>query len=825
MALFTKPAADVFAPTTAGGALRGAVMGDAQTWGIELENAISVLEGVITAFTSNGGLIYSTKAAMLADLAHDPNTMAWVISDSTTANNGVYQKSGASGIGTWVRKADLPYSFIRMTDVGAGTANAIQVTSAIPTSSSVLRVANVFEANAGNVTLSENGAAAKPLLTSSGNQIAPGGLVAGMMIIYLESSTNFRLLSDQASAAIQAACEAAQAGAEAAEANALAAAAAIAAAPQWSFPTKAAAELFNPAMPPDFILLTGFSAANQFGGAKLYKKVVSMPSHGGKVTIGSTYYEPDTATAVTPEMYGGSLSDALTQGLHVHLMGARTLSSSILVSKSKLKITCDFGASITYTGSLGAEYVLYFNNVDNFDISGTLLIDCASKAGVGLTVEYLSGATAHIRDVKVRNCFQAAPAVVGAVGIQVYSTANGVAAAVCDIQWCDVEEVSRSVSGGVCAGISATDARIIKVSNNRINRVRCGNGNINADGLKVFAQLQNTGAYMDCVAEISNNFISNFAGRAIKTEVEGSIKDYGNLIRIDEAVTPISSFRVIDHQTGSVDRHDNTIELLTALSSAPSESYLYHAQLPTAVEYAGKAIKYTYHDNKALVTKAFADSLGANGFNFIFALNVTNLATIAATVDWVMHDEIVRTEKGAANSRTGNIAWYLVNTPLPANWASGALLNFVAHDNYIEANNSIISLGTSGGTAAHGGLGDLTGKLTFTMSGNEIPKTSALALLAYTTNHMFTSSLRIGSNRVGTRGSWVEAPFDYAKLQAGTNIYLSGASSPARANLAGSEGSVTVIRDGIILTVDNLGTLYKSRTEVGTTPSWTTYTL
>lgn len=211
MTLFTRTAQDIFAPVTEGGTPRGADMAETQVWGTEVER-------VVTAFVSNGGLIYDTKASMDADAAYSEPRMAWVIGDPTVANNGIYRLNPS--VDLWVRAGDLPYSFVRMSDAGAGTANAIQLTSAIPTSQSVLRIANVFEANSGNVTVSENGSVAKALLTASGNQIAPAGLMAGMMIAYIDTGSSFRLISDQASASIQAAAEAAQAAAEAAAAAA-----------------------------------------------------------------------------------------------------------------------------------------------------------------------------------------------------------------------------------------------------------------------------------------------------------------------------------------------------------------------------------------------------------------------------------------------------------------------------------------------------------------------------------------------------------------------------------------------------------------------------
>jgi len=185
------------------------------------------IEGIVSAFLGNGGLIYTSQAALFADLAHGANSSAWVIGDANAALNGIYMKSGGSGTGSWTRVADLPYSFVKLTDTGAGTPNAIQLASTIPTSASVLRVANVFEANTGNVTISENGGSAKALLTSSGNQIVAGGLVPGMMIAYIDNGTSFRLLSDQTSAAVQAAAEAAAAAAASSAAAAAASAAGV----------------------------------------------------------------------------------------------------------------------------------------------------------------------------------------------------------------------------------------------------------------------------------------------------------------------------------------------------------------------------------------------------------------------------------------------------------------------------------------------------------------------------------------------------------------------------------------------------------------------
>jgi len=188
----------------------------------EIRSLLAQYEAAIDAYSSGAGSIAkSTKALLDADLAHAADVTAWVYADPTVANNGIYRKSGASGAGSWSFILPLPYSFINAVDAGAGTANAIQATTSIPVSSSALVWMNVFEANtASPVTVSFNGGAALTIKTNSGNDVAPGGLVAGMIVMGIVSGSAFRLVSDQASAAIVAAAEAAQAAAEAAAASA-----------------------------------------------------------------------------------------------------------------------------------------------------------------------------------------------------------------------------------------------------------------------------------------------------------------------------------------------------------------------------------------------------------------------------------------------------------------------------------------------------------------------------------------------------------------------------------------------------------------------------
>ncbi|MGM4909114.1 hypothetical protein [Rhizobium sp. 768_B6_N1_8] len=168
------------------------------------------VESLLNAIGSNSGTVYQQRALLFAELAKAANTMAWVINDPTVAYNGIYQKVGGTGTGSWTRVADLPYSFITAVDAGAGTPNAIQATSTIPISGSALVLLNIFEANTGSpVTLSFNGGATLAVKTNAGNDVIADGLKAGMQVLGVVSGATFRLVTDMDISAAVAQAEAA----------------------------------------------------------------------------------------------------------------------------------------------------------------------------------------------------------------------------------------------------------------------------------------------------------------------------------------------------------------------------------------------------------------------------------------------------------------------------------------------------------------------------------------------------------------------------------------------------------------------------------------
>ncbi|MER9056411.1 hypothetical protein [Mesorhizobium sp. M0910] len=172
-------------------------------WGTYLESLATL------AFTN--GKVYATKAALDADLTPAANTPALVSGDP--GYDGLYMKVGASATGSWSRLLDFVpgTQIVHAVDAGAGTPNAIVATTSIGLSASGSQIVrlDVFEANtASPVTVAFNGGSALTIKTAAGNNVVVGGLTAGPVLGFVSGST-FRLLSDQASAAIQSAAEAA----------------------------------------------------------------------------------------------------------------------------------------------------------------------------------------------------------------------------------------------------------------------------------------------------------------------------------------------------------------------------------------------------------------------------------------------------------------------------------------------------------------------------------------------------------------------------------------------------------------------------------------
>ena len=275
-------------------------------------SVIGNIEAIVNSFVVGGGVIFKTLTQALAALNYPANQMAWIIQD-TPANNGVYQKLGSSGSGSWARVGDLPYGFYRAVNEGAGTANAIQATNGYPMANKdSLIVFNVTDDNTSSpVTLSLNGGSPMTIKTAGGNDPVVGGLKAGMMVAgYIDNNgTRFRMLSDQASAAIQSAAEAAAATAITARDIATGAMSVFLV---HEFATRALAEVYAPEAAPDYIRTVGRDVIGDLGGV-LYKRngtttgdlVITLDD-----TTTDVGYDPVNALRYTPAQFGWSSSDS-----------------------------------------------------------------------------------------------------------------------------------------------------------------------------------------------------------------------------------------------------------------------------------------------------------------------------------------------------------------------------------------------------------------------------------------------------------------------------------------------------------------------------------
>jgi hypothetical protein len=140
-------------------------------------------------------LAYAIKALLLADLAHAANTLALVWNDGTPANNGMYQKLGASASGSWTRIGDLPTGVVRITVTG-GTANAIVATATetplLP--GNKLYLLTPTANNTGPTNISVNAAPAVSIKNALGSSLAANSLLDDLPVLMAWVVDHYQIL-------------------------------------------------------------------------------------------------------------------------------------------------------------------------------------------------------------------------------------------------------------------------------------------------------------------------------------------------------------------------------------------------------------------------------------------------------------------------------------------------------------------------------------------------------------------------------------------------------------------------------------------------------
>ncbi|MER8532127.1 hypothetical protein NKH61_05125 [Mesorhizobium sp. M1005] len=156
-----------------------------RAWGTWVESLVSL------AFSSGKG--YATRAALFANLVPAANDIAIVSGDPTDGYDGLYMKVGATTTGSWTQLLDFVpgTQFVRGTDAGAGTPDAIQATTSLPVSSTAgqLIVTNIFEPNTATApTISFNGGTALTIKKQRGGDFLAGELPP-LLLGYVTGST------------------------------------------------------------------------------------------------------------------------------------------------------------------------------------------------------------------------------------------------------------------------------------------------------------------------------------------------------------------------------------------------------------------------------------------------------------------------------------------------------------------------------------------------------------------------------------------------------------------------------------------------------------
>lgn len=176
---------------------------DIRQWASEVETAIN------TQTLAAGGGLYDTLVDLEADLAPSDGEAAWVYTDATAANNGIYRKNGASDAGSWDRVLDLPFAVIPVT-ISNGDGNAIVGTTALPVPAAdmgaILMMTPAAD-NTGPVTLALNGLDPAPVTGQDGGAMEGGYLAAGALVPLVKLGAGYRTLMDYRAGVFAAAAE------------------------------------------------------------------------------------------------------------------------------------------------------------------------------------------------------------------------------------------------------------------------------------------------------------------------------------------------------------------------------------------------------------------------------------------------------------------------------------------------------------------------------------------------------------------------------------------------------------------------------------------
>lgn len=153
----------------------------------EIVQLLNLLFGV----SRGGWVVTKTRAELLSIAPAEATDGGVVLNDPSPGWNGYYQWDGAA----WVRERGFPDGTAKLVVTG-GNANLVQATTAAGIDPAQVQVYILQPdiTNTGAVTLSVNGAAAKPLTSRDAAPLLAGEFIGGRLYLLIDAGTQYRLL-------------------------------------------------------------------------------------------------------------------------------------------------------------------------------------------------------------------------------------------------------------------------------------------------------------------------------------------------------------------------------------------------------------------------------------------------------------------------------------------------------------------------------------------------------------------------------------------------------------------------------------------------------
>lgn len=148
---------------------------------------LALIDAALASLGVNGAITVkkATKSLLDADLAHAADTLAVVYNDATSANNGIYAKSGTSGSGSWAITAlALPSSFAADLAQVLAAAEAVAAAAASAASSASAADADRVAAQAARVLSQADAGAASDFADQASAAAATAVGLAGVERIF-----------------------------------------------------------------------------------------------------------------------------------------------------------------------------------------------------------------------------------------------------------------------------------------------------------------------------------------------------------------------------------------------------------------------------------------------------------------------------------------------------------------------------------------------------------------------------------------------------------------------------------------------------------------